>query len=235
MQVKLYSLLRKAVGAGSITFKLSGDSVRVGDIVDLLMEEYPGARKLGFSPVVLDSNGSRLSSEDRISCGATIHVMPPPSGGAARVFVELVGPDEPEGHVIERVLSFLRSNAGDDTGAVLIFIGLVRRRNLGRNVKALEYESAGDLSLRVFEKIASDILAMEGVRAVAGVHYTGRRMPGSVTMVLGVAGVSRTHVIDALRVFIDRVKHELPVWKREYTEEGSYYILGGDTLEVDED
>ncbi len=235
MQVRLYSLLRKVVGTGSITFKLSGDTVRVGDIVNLLMEKYPGTRSLGFNPIVLDSNGSRLSPDDRISCGATIHIMPPPSGGTASVFVGLVGPDEPEGLVIDRVLSFLRNNASDDTGAVLIFIGLVRSKNLGHNVKALEYESAGELTLRVFEKIASDILAMEGIRAVAGIHYTGRKLPGSVTMVLGVAGVSRIHVIEALRVFVDRVKHELPVWKREYTEEGSYYILGGDKLEVRED
>ena len=225
VRVKVYSVLREKLGVSEIDIEVNRPLV--SDVLNAIREKVG---YLEFDLVVYDSRGVRLSESDSIPSDNTLYVMPPPSGGT-RLMVDLVPSDVPSGEVVERVRDFISKSIDDETGAILVFTGIVRGKNKGRRVKALRYEAAEDIALKVFERIAREIMLQNNVKSVCGIHYVGERKPGDLTMILAVTGVSRENVFPALREFLERVKHELPIWKVEVTDEGSVRILNGDKLE----
>ncbi len=234
IEVRLYSILRKITNKQNIIIELEEPYVKT--LLVKLTDMFPDLKKFiektGISLLVIDNDGHRLSLKDKIRT-TIVHVMPPPSGGTPiKVYL---AHDEDSNQIISDVLNFLNQNIEEDTGATLVFIGTVRKLNKGEIVEYLKYEDAGEITLKIFEEIASDVQRKPGVRRVIGVHYVGTRKPGDVTLVLGVSGISRKDVFPALIEFIERVKSELPIWKTEQTTRGERYILGGDNIVLDED
>ncbi len=232
IEVKLYSILKRL--AGKDTLFIDVEDNRVSSLLQALTDVIPGLEKLltetGLELIVIDEEGHRLEYNDFIHTGI-VHVMPPPAGGS-NIMVRLASPNDDQDNMIHEVLSFLTRDLEDDTGATLLFIGTVRGLNKGEKVEYLDYEDAGEITTKFFEKIARDIARKKGVRRVAGIHYTGKRLPGDVTLILGVSGISRKDVFPALIEFIERVKSEVPIWKREKTLSGEKYILGGDNIVI---
>lgn len=232
IEVKLYSILRRLAGKDTVFIDVEDN--RVSSLLRVLTNVIPGLEKLltetGLELIVVDEEGHRLEDNDFIHT-SMVHVMPPPAGGS-NIMVKLAASSEDQDNMIQEVLSFLTSDLEEDTGATLLFIGTVRGLNKGEKVEYLEYEDAGEITTKFFEKIARDIARKKGVRRVAGIHYTGKRLPGDVTLILGVSGISRKDVFPALIEFIERVKSEVPIWKREKTSSGEKYILGGDNIVI---
>ncbi|MCE4625096.1 MAG: molybdenum cofactor biosynthesis protein MoaE [Desulfurococcales archaeon] len=207
-----------------------GPGQRVEEIVNSVLNRLgilDEIQKMGLQIVVLSNRGERLRQEDIIDGNLeTLHLMPPSSGGED--VLALVAEQEDPNKLISQVLEFLVESAGEDSdvGAVLLFVGVVRGVNQGKRVNELFYEDAGELTEKKLSEIALEALKAEGVRRVAAIHYKGSRRPGDVTMVVGVAGASRKHVFPVLSGLIERIKHELPIWKLEKREDGDYYIFG---------
>jgi len=111
-------------------------------------------------------------------------------------------------------------------GAVATFLGLVRDRNLGRNVRHLEYEAYEPLALKSFERIADEIAERwPGVR-LALHHRTGRLEIGEASVAIAAASAHRGDAFAACRYTIERVKQIAPIWKRECFEGGEVWIEG---------
>lgn len=218
VRVKLYSLLKDLVGLSEILVEIEEGST-VKDLIERLktVEGFSKAMTLARSIVVLDEDGRRLHEGDRVP-GGTVHVMPPPAGGA---YIEVgVASDELDMGDIERRL------AKASRGAVSIFVGYVKPENGGERVEALIYEHSQELLQKVLERIAREEAERWGLSGVAIYHYVGRREVGERTIVVGVAAGSRKEVLPALAEIVERVKREAPIWKVELRESGKYYILG---------
>lgn len=113
-----------------------------------------------------------------------------------------------------------------DSGAVVVFLGLVRNRNLGRQVLHLEYEAYEPLAIRAFERIATEVQARwPGVR-VAVHHRTGRVALGEASVVIVTASAHRADAYQSSRYVIERIKQIAPIWKREFFEGGDVWIEG---------
>ncbi len=231
VRVRLYSVLRELVGTGELEFEIPESQPYISNIIDIIRKK---AGNPDFELIVYDSNGRKLDASQRVPADSVLHVMPPPSGGS-RLMIDIVPDSVPENEVVDRIRKFISESIDDETGAILVFTGIVRGVNRDRRVKALKYEAADDIALKVFEQIAREILQRNNVKSVGGIHYVGVRKPGSLTMILAVTGVSRKNVFPALEEFIERVKHELPIWKVEVTDEGTYHIIGGDSIEFPSD
>ena len=228
VEVRLYSVLREVVGS-SVLHADASETETVGRLLERLIG---GAleilRERNIDLIILDEEGRKLSPQDRLGGRRVIHVMPPPSGGGNTVLTGLIRPGDDSWEVLSRALKSLSSLGGpsSDVGAVAVFIGIVRGDNRGASVRRLIYEAAEDLAEKKLRELAEWAASSEGVRGVAAYHATGPRLPGDVTMIVAVAGVGRTDVFPVLTELVDRIKHEVPIWKAEEREDGVAYILG---------
>lgn len=111
-------------------------------------------------------------------------------------------------------------------GATLLFLGVVRDHNLGRKVSFLEYEAYAPMACDAMKKIAKDLEARyEGVRT-AIVHRTGRLEIGEASVGIACAAPHRDDAYAASREAIERLKREVPVWKKEHFEGGAVWVEG---------
>jgi molybdopterin synthase catalytic subunit len=111
-------------------------------------------------------------------------------------------------------------------GAVISFAGIVRGINNGRPVRYLEYEAYPQMAESMLAQIADEIKARWPVKEVAIVHRVGRQEIGETSVVIAIASGHRQGAFEAGRYAIDRIKEIVPIWKKEYYEDGEVWIEG---------
>src|ERR1700676_1887159 len=115
--------------------------------------------------------------------------------------------------------------AGGD-GAVCVFDGIVRDNTRGRRTLFLDYEAYREMALEHMRRLAGEAVAKFGVRDVALVHRMGRLMVGETSVLIVVASAHRAAAFDACRWLIDTLKRTVPIWKKEYFEDGAVWADG---------
>jgi molybdopterin synthase catalytic subunit len=107
-----------------------------------------------------------------------------------------------------------------DAGALVVFEGWVRNHHKGRKVTKLEYEGAENLATKEFEKIRMEVVDYFDIQDVHCVHRIGTLDVGELAVWIGVTAEHRGPAFEACQCTIDQLKERLPVWKKEYYEEG---------------
>jgi molybdopterin synthase catalytic subunit len=120
-----------------------------------------------------------------------------------------------------RVLAAVR---GPERGAVILFAGDVRSRNEGRRVLFLEYEAYEPMARRALAAIGEGLAARFPGVVVAIVHRLGRLEVGETSVAIAVAAPRRADAYAASREAIERLKREVPIWKKEHFEGGEVWV-----------
>ena len=104
-------------------------------------------------------------------------------------------------------------------GAMVTFTGVVRDHDGGRtDVLDIEYSahpSAGDILRRLCDQVASEHSAR-----VAAVHRVGVLPVGEVAVVVVAVSPHRAEAFAACSDLIERLKHGVPIWKRQRFTDG---------------
>ncbi|MBS1565763.1 MAG: molybdenum cofactor biosynthesis protein MoaE [Bacteroidetes bacterium] len=106
-------------------------------------------------------------------------------------------------------------------GAVVLFSGETRDHSHGRTVTHLDYEAQESMANKMIGEIVNEALVKWSLKLAIAVHRTGRVAVGETAVVVITAAAHRREAYAANRYIIDRVKHEAPIWKREYFTDGS--------------
>ena len=118
--------------------------------------------------------------------------------------------------------------AAASTGAIASFLGTVRDHHHGRGVTRLHYECYRPMAETVLAALIADVAERCDRDLAASVfHGTGTMTPGHVSVAIHVACAHRVAAFDACRHLIERIKQDLPVWKREFYTDGSDAWLKG--------
>ncbi|MGE3073294.1 MAG: molybdenum cofactor biosynthesis protein MoaE [Dehalococcoidia bacterium] len=136
-----------------------------------------------------------------------------------RVTTDVLRPDE----AIEAV----RTPA---SGAVNVFLGVVRNNNLGRNVDYLEYDAYPAMAERVMREIAQEAKDRFELEDCAVLHRTGRLEIGETSLLIAVACGHRAESFEAGHWLVNEIKKRVPVWKKEVWEDGEAWIEGPESL-----
>ena len=114
-------------------------------------------------------------------------------------------------------------------GAVATFVGLVRDHDPAVEgvVTHLEYSAHPDAQA-VIARIAADVEESSAV-VIAVTHRTGLLAVGEAAIIAAAAAAHRAEAFDACREVVERVKRELPIWKREILESGGLLALEVDS------
>ena len=115
-----------------------------------------------------------------------------------------------------------------EDGALVVFEGVVRDRARGRKVCELQYEAYEPMALKKMEEIAGQILAAFPIRQIGIVHRLGRLLPEECSILIVVTAAHRAAAFDACRMAIDTIKEVVPIWKKEFYEDGEVWVEGAE-------
>ena len=111
--------------------------------------------------------------------------------------------------------SLVRAVTGASHGAVLLFLGVVRDVNDGRDVSGIEYSAYEPMAARELSEIAHAAESRFAPAAVAIEHRLGSLALEEVSVGIAVAHPHRDVAYDASRWIIEELKRRVPIWKRE--------------------
>lgn len=119
-----------------------------------------------------------------------------------------------------------------DCGAEAAFIGRTRAQIHPQwgSLLRLDYEAYQPMVERLLHRLALDAVAAHGCRAVRLMHAMGPVPVGQASVVIQVAAPHRAPALAACSELIERVKHELPVWKHEIWERSHTLVEGSPVM-----
>ncbi|MFX1758134.1 molybdopterin converting factor [Rhodococcus gordoniae] len=104
--------------------------------------------------------------------------------------------------------------AGAEHGAVVVFTGVVRNHDGGQSVTALQYQAHPDAEA-FLRRCCEDVAATSGL-PVAAVHRVGDLTIGDLALVAAVAAPHRAEAFATCAELVERIKSEVPIWKRQH-------------------
>lgn len=151
-----------------------------------------------------------------------IALLPPVSGGSQEPRSERVA------IVRENIDShkMLRDFCAPEDGALVVFEGVVRNNTRGRRTLYLDYEAYETMAIKQLQELVAEARGRFKIRDVVIVHRLGRLQIGETSVLIAVASAHRGAAFDACRWLIDTLKRTVPIWKKEYFEDGAVWADG---------
>jgi MoaE-MoaD fusion protein len=197
----------------------AGASVR--DVLDRLASQSP-AMKQAMPSLAVAVNQQYAEAETVLNDGDEVALLPPVSGGST-------GPTRSRAWIVRQRIdtgSILEGIKRGEDGAAVVFEGVVRNQTRGRKTLYLDYEAYEQMALQQMEALAAQVLKQFQIREVELVHRLGRLEIGETSVLIVVASPHRAAAFDACRWLIDTLKRTVPIWKKEYFEDGAVWADG---------
>lgn len=228
MKVLFFGQLKDIAGCAEETMEVPAGET-VGGVFDRYAARFPPLAGLAGS-IVLARNREFTNRTAAVADGDEIALLPPVSGGLG-AYTQIIR-DEDTGNFFaltrdpidtrEIAATLLR---GED-GAVVNFEGVVRNNTKGRKTRYLDYECYESMAIRVMAELGRSIAATHAIGRVAMVHRLGRMEIGETSVAVVVSAPHRRPAFEAALEGINRLKRTVPIWKKEYFEDGEVWVEG---------
>jgi molybdopterin synthase catalytic subunit len=223
VRVLLFGQLKDIVGRQEDSLDLESGAL-LSVVMAHYSSRYPKFQGLTNS-IACSINQEYAQGSAVLKEGDEVGLLPPVSGGKARM--EQLR-SEHCAIVREPIdLQAIRKELEHpEDGSALLFDGVVRNNTRGRRTLYLDYEAYEAMALNEMEKLAQAALESFKVRNVRLVHRLGRLQIGDTSVLIGVASAHRVAAFEACRWLIDTLKKTVPIWKKEYFEDGAVWADG---------
>jgi molybdopterin converting factor subunit 1 len=215
IRVLFFGILKEKVGKGSDSLSLS-DLPTVAEVLAHYAETHPALQQW-FGSIAVSVNQEYANPQTRLKDGDEVALLPPVSGGSSRAKIVR------EGIETQPLLDSIKQ---PEDGAATVFEGIVRNHTRGRRTLYLDYEAYEEMALKKLEGLAEEAVSRYKVRDVAIVHRLGRIEIGETSVLIVVASAHRAAAFEACRWVIDTLKRTVPIWKKEYFEDGAVWADG---------
>jgi len=227
MQVRIlfFGVLKEFAGRDTDSLSLPDEST-LADVLSHYQKSMPQLRSFASS-IAMSINQEYAGPESRLKAGDEVALLPPVSGGSGRE-VEPVSPSHSASIIHDKINTdqILEEIKRGEDGAAVVFEGIVRNHSRGRRTLYLDYEAYEEMALKQMEALAAQTLAQFEIRDVRVVHRLGRLQIGETSVLIVVASAHRAAAFDACRWLIDTLKRTVPIWKKEYFEDGAVWAAG---------
>ncbi|MBX7219811.1 MAG: molybdenum cofactor biosynthesis protein MoaE [Blastocatellia bacterium] len=222
--IKFFGHCRSLVGAGEATV-MAPQPATASDLLTAACQQFPSLATLS-GKLLIAVNEAYALPHQTIEPQDEIAIFPPVSGGQNEN--ELVEPDFFVRITHEEIntRALVEGLQRGEDGAVVTFEGVVRNNTKGRKTLYLEYEAYVPMALKTMRQVAEEAKAAWEIDRLAIVHRLGRIEIGGASVVIVVTSPHRKAAFDACRFAIDRLKQIVPIWKREFFEDGDVWVDG---------
>jgi len=217
IKVRLFAHYREIAGYNETTLDLP-QGAKVADVQMRLESAIPNLNLAGGMAAV---NEELAQPDTLLKDGDEVAFLPPVSGGASNELLELT-----EDPLEDRLGELVRWATTPAYGAVVSFTGTTRSPNKGRDVRYLEYEAYSPMAEKILAKIATELRQRWELGRIAIVHRLGRVYPAENSLLIVVSSPHRPEAFAASRQALERIKKVLPVWKKEYLQDGEVWVEG---------
>jgi len=218
LNVLYFAHVRAVVGKDRERLSLA-DGASVSAAAKALTERYPKLAGL-TAAIRFAVNGEFVTADHVLADGDELVLIPPVAGGSGiqRIALTDAALNEASRQALEALVM------RDSDGALVHFVGVVRNHARGRSVTRLFYEAYASMALTQMTRIADEVEArFEGTK-VAVHHRTGMLEVGDVAVIVVAVSPHRAEAFDACRMLIDRLKQDVPIWKREIGPDGEEWV-----------
>jgi MoaE-MoaD fusion protein len=229
VQVNLlfFASLKDIVGSRQLQLDVAAGAT-VADVLTSLEASYPRMKQ--YRPVVLTAvNEEYVDHHTTIHEGDEVAIFPPVSGGEVdSVPLTTARPNELyqiTRDVIDTQKLSRQMLRGED-GAVCIFEGVVRNNSKGKRTLHLIYEAYDTMALKKLEEIGIFVRQAWDIDSIAIIHRLGHLDIGEASVAVIVTSAHRRAAFDACHYAIDKLKKVVPIWKKEFFEDGEIWIEG---------
>ena len=212
LTVLYFAAARERAGTAQETVEWPGGPVR--QLLETLAARHPDLRPL-LPHLRVAVNQEFTSLDAPVPDRAEVALVPPVAGGADCFRLS----DAPL--QLEEVV---RAVGGPERGGLVTFTGTVRSQTRGRPVRALSYEAYPGMAERSMAAIGRDIESRWPGTRVAIVHRVGTLSPGEAAVVIAVSAPHRAAAFEGCRHAIERLKADVPIWKKERFEDGEEWV-----------
>jgi molybdopterin synthase catalytic subunit len=188
---------------------------------DLLEQCQTMVPAIPWSSIAVAVNREYAPAAHPLAEGDEVALLPPVSGGLAD--------SEPAVYLTEASIdaaALIAALKRGEDGAVVTFDGIVRNQTRGRRTLYLFYEAYADMALAQMRQLAAECRAAYPIRDLVLVHRLGRLEIGETSVFIAVASPHRAAAFDACRWLIDALKQTVPIWKKEFFEDGAVWANG---------
>ena len=228
MQIKVlfFGLLKDIRGGREDQIELPEGST-AGAVFEHYAAAYPQLRNMASS-IVIARNHEFARASEALAEGDEVALLPPVSGGTANLH-EIC---DPEGHFFALTRQPIDARELEDRllqgcdGASVTFQGVVRNNTSGRTTLRLEYECYEAMAIRKMAEIGREIARQWEISRVGMVHRLGTMEVGEASVVIVVTSPHRKPAFEAALEGINRLKRLVPVWKKEFFEDGEVWVEG---------
>jgi molybdopterin converting factor subunit 1 len=217
ISVLLFGRAREIVGSSALELELE-EPATVEAAFSILKSRHPKLahmeRSLLFA--VNEEYASRaqpLSERDRLA------ILPPVSGGQGEDIFQITRKPIDIAALKAKLLE-------GGAGAVVIFDGVARNNTGGRRTLFLEYEGYEEMALSALRQIGREIRQRWPINRIGIVHRLGRIEISESSVAIVVTSAHRRIAFEACQYAIDRLKQIVPIWKKEYFEDGAVWVEG---------
>jgi len=217
VNVRLFASLREIFKSPYLEVALP-DGATVADLVEVIREDAPHLGHGGRFHVTI--NKDFVDQEAELHDGDEVAIFPPVGGGQPvkkfRITTAPLSLDEAASLV-----------TAPEVGGIALFSGTVRGVTDDIDTEYLEYEAYAEMAEAKLAEIGAEMQKQwPQVLDVAMVHRIGRLDVGESAVMIAVAAAHRDGIFEACAYAIDRIKHIAPIWKKEVTPSGDFWVEG---------
>jgi molybdopterin synthase catalytic subunit len=213
IRVLLFAALREAVGEKELFLEVP-DGASLQELLTELESTHPQVGPFR-DHVLVSVNRERRPLETSLASGDEVALLPPVSGGSGSVRIQ----SQPLS--LDALLEEVRSPA---CGGIVTFTGVVRDESRGHRIDHLEYESYEPMAVKEMERIGAEVSRRWPEVRLVVAHRVGRLEIGDAAVMIVAAAPHRAEAFEACRFTIDTLKQTVPIWKKEFGEDGAYWV-----------
>ena len=223
IRVLFFGMLKDVVGREVDALSLP-DGATVGDLLAHYEGQLPKVKPY-LPSIAIAVNQEFATPTSRLRDHDEVGLLPPVSGG-------LGNQSETSAPLIrivhQRIVphDIIPPLERPEDGAIVIFDGVVRNHSRGRRTLYLVYEAYEEMALKQLHSLAAEALQRFKIRNAALVHRLGRIEIGESSVLIAVYSAHRAAAFDGCRYLIDSLKKTVPIWKKEYFEDGAVWADG---------
>ncbi len=232
VRVLFFGAAREIAGRDEVSLTLSTPASAKSAFEEILLN-YPELQRRFGRSLLFAINQEYARGDREVHAGDELAIFPPVSGGAGETnaesmqareaalkdFFELTTEPIDVGEVARRVVL-------PGCGATVTLDGYVREWTRGRRSLYLVYEAYPPMALSEMRRLGREAHERFEIAHLGIVHRTGRLEIGETSVVISVSAPHRRAAFEACEWAIRELKRTVPIWKKEFYEDGEVWVEG---------